>query len=136
MSTEGIVSEEMVDFANAEVRALGRKAAMRRLRQVEPDLFCRIVGGIRDAMVALDDTGVESEVREAVANEVARTALTCVYALRVAHYALWRDTVAGSLLLQIDPNLPDVPDSRRNDKDPGTGGDADAAADDDDDREP
>ena len=57
----------------------------------------------------LDGSELDSEVREAVACHVVRTALTCVYALRAAHYALWRDTAAGSLLLQIDPTLPDTP---------------------------
>jgi hypothetical protein len=109
MNTEKLVSKELVDRADAEVRNLGRIAAMQLLRQVEPNLFYRIAGGIQHATEALDDSGVESEVTEAVANVVVRTAVTCVYALRSAHYALWRDMAAGSLLQQIDPTLPDTP---------------------------
>ena len=130
MKHDGLVSRQILEGVEAEVRGAEKCEVMQRLRHVEPDLYDRIVLGIRGAVDSLEEQGVECDAAGA-ADAVLWTALVCVQSLRRAHWELWRDCFAGTRLGLLDPTMgrpPTSPGDAQGAGEPGSPGAADAGA--------
>lgn len=119
MSADRVVTEAVLERAEREVQSGGWRESMRHLKQVEPALYDRVVRGIGDACGPLEPYMLAEDVNRTVADELWTTALVVVRALQLGQYELWRGTVQGTLLEQIDPALAS---GRRGGEDTGSRG--------------
>ena len=61
-------------------------------------------------------SGAPTEVVQGSHEDVLEVVLTCIQAMRRGHYALWKDTVTGTRLAQLDPSLQPKPRRRKKDQ--------------------
>jgi hypothetical protein len=106
VKSDRIVDAELIKQVQAELYPLGRVEVAKRLEALEPDLSCAIT---RAAVIAVgqleEDAEVDDVASSNVFDAVEWSALIAVEVLRRAFYALWRETVMGTRLAQLDPSL-------------------------------
>ncbi len=115
-----LIDPEVILQARQDIADQGTGKSLQAFAQVEPALAAYIYetsAGIAGKMAL---AGAPAEVVQGSHEDLLAVVLTCVRALRLGHYALWKDTVVGSRLAQLDASL-GTPARRRRRKDGGQG---------------
>jgi hypothetical protein len=121
-----LVEPAHIISARQAVAAKGGAEALGEFGQAEPALASFIGESLAAVAGKLSLSGAPTEVVQGSHEEVLGVLLTCVQALRLGHYELWKDTSTGTRLAQLDPTLRPKPRQRR--KKPQGGGPEEAAA--------
>jgi hypothetical protein len=112
-----LVEPEHIVSARQDVAAKGGGEALSEFAQTEPALASFICDGLVTVAGKLSLSGAPTELVQGSHGDMLALVLTCVQALRRGHYALWKDTVTGTRLAQLDPSFQPKPRRRRK-KDP------------------
>jgi hypothetical protein len=108
-----LIDPEFIVDARQEVADKGNDQSLAGFAKLEPALASYIyetTAGIAGKMAL---AGAPTEVVQGSHEDILAVILTCVQALRRGHYELWRDTVIGSRLAQLDASLQARPRRRR-----------------------
>jgi hypothetical protein len=100
-----LVEPEHIASARREVAANGSGACLNEFARIEPALASFVHESLVSAAGSLSLSGAPTELVQALHEEILSVALTCVQAMRSGHYSLWKDTVIGSRLAELDPSL-------------------------------
>ncbi len=120
MKPDGMLVEpEYVVAARQDVAEKGSGQALTDLAGAEPVLASFVHESLAAVAGKLTLSGAPTELVQGSHEEVLAVVLTCVQALRRGHYELWKDTVAGTRLAQLDGTLRG-PRKRRRKKGEGT----------------
>src|SRR6516164_3805034 len=122
-----IVEPEHIVSARQDVATKGNGQAMNEFAQAEPALASFIYEGLASVAGKLSLSGAPTELVQGSYEDVLAVVLTCVQAMRRGHYALWKDTVTGTRLAQLDPSLQPKARRRRK-KDRSNGAEQEEAA--------
>jgi hypothetical protein len=104
MSTESIVTLDILNAAKAALEHERPLKAMMRLRQVEPVLVDHVYRGLM-AVWAESLGSLDSEPMDRVHWAAMSVMLSGIDSLRLGMYELWCGTAVGSILAEIDPTL-------------------------------
>ncbi len=115
-----LVESEHIVTARRDVATKGSPQALTDFAQTEPVLASFIYEGLAVVAGKLSLSGAPTELVQGSHEDVLAVILTCVQAMRHGHYALWKDTVTGTRLAQLDPSFQPKPRRRR--KKEGTAG--------------
>jgi hypothetical protein len=88
--------------ARQAVAAKGCADALDEFGRSEPALAAYIHEALAAVAGKLSLSGAPTELVQGSHEEVLAVVLTCVHALRRGHYELWKDTVTGTRLAQLD----------------------------------
>src|SRR5688500_481269 len=108
MQSDILVDAGLLDEARKTVFPITLSKASARLKEVEPVLCAEIERIAGQAIVQLEhdlNGDVDAVARANVYEAVHRSALIAAEGLRRGFFALWRETVIGSRLAQLDPSL-------------------------------
>ena len=108
-----LVEPEHIIAARQDVAAKGSGQALNEFAQTEPALASFIYEGLAVVAGKLSLSGAPTELVQGSHEDVLAVVLTCVQAIRRGHYALWKDTVTGTRLAQLDPSFQPKPRRRR-----------------------
>jgi len=108
-----LVEPEHIATTRREVAAKGSGACLYEFAQIEPALASFVHESLVSAAGRLSLSGAPTELVQGSHEEILSVVLTCVQAMRSAHYSLWKDTVIGSRLAELDPSLEPKPRPRR-----------------------
>jgi hypothetical protein len=126
MKPDGMLVEpRFIVVARQDVAAKGSGQALTEYGQTEPALASFIHESLAAVAGKLSLSGAPTELVQGTHEEILAVVLTALQALRRSHYELWKDTVTGTRLAQLDPSLQAKPRRRRK-KEPGFGPDQDA----------
>jgi hypothetical protein len=115
-----LVEPEHIITARKDVASKGSPQALNDFAQTEPALASFIYEGLALVAGKLSLSGAPTELVQGSHEDVISLILTCVQAMRHGHYALWKDTVTGTRLAQLDPSFQPKP-RRRHKKQETTG---------------
>jgi hypothetical protein len=115
-----LVEPQHIVSARQEVVAKGSGQALNEFAQTEPALASFIYEGLAVVAGKLSLSGAPTELVQGSHEDVLAVVLTCVQAMRRGHYALWKDTVTGTRLAQLDPSFQPKPRRRKKDQTNGT----------------
>jgi hypothetical protein len=87
--------------------------ALAELSNAEPALASFIYETLAAVAGKLAVSGAPTELVQAVHGEALTIVLTCVQAQRQGHYELWKDTMTGTRLAQLDETFRAPPKRRR-----------------------
>jgi hypothetical protein len=121
-----LVEPRNIVAARQEVAEKGSGQALEEYGRTEPALAAFIHESLAAVAGKLSLSGAPTELVQGAHEEVLAVVLTSLQALRRGHYALWRDTVTGTRLAQLDPSLR-VPRKGRRKKEDGSGPQEEAA---------
>ena len=104
MASDQLVSARVVLRAVMTLRRVGTSRAMAELERVEPDLASYMMEEF--SLVHRDLLALRGPPRrtQRLQDRVQALALTCVAAMREAHYELWHQDAAGTPLAGLDPD--------------------------------
>jgi hypothetical protein len=108
-----LVEPQHIVTARQDVAAKGSGQALNEFAQTEPALASFIYEGLAVVAGKLSLSGAPTELVQGSHQDVLAVVLTCVQAMRRGHYALWKDTVTGTRLAQLDPSFQPKPRRRR-----------------------
>jgi hypothetical protein len=108
-----LVEPEHIVSARQDVATKGSGQALNEFAQAEPALASFIYEGLASVAGKLSLSGAPTELVQGAHEDVLAVVLTCVQAMRRGHYALWKDTVTGTRLAQLDPSFQPKPRRRR-----------------------
>jgi hypothetical protein len=108
-----LVEPHHIVTARQDVAAKGSGQTLNEFAQTEPALASFIYEGLAVVAGKLSLSGAPTELVQGSHEDVLAVVLTCVQAMRRGHYALWKDTVTGTRLAQLDPSLQPKPQRRR-----------------------
>jgi hypothetical protein len=108
-----LVEPEHIVSARQDVAAKGSGPALNEFAQAEPALASFIYEGLASVAGKLALSGAPTELVQGSHEDVLAVVLTCVQAMRRGHYALWKDTLTGTRLAQLDPSFQPKPRRRR-----------------------
>jgi hypothetical protein len=108
-----LVEPENIISARQHVAEKGSSQSLNEFAQTEPVLASFIYEGLAIVAGKLSLSGAPTELVQGSHEDVLALLLTCVHALRRGHYALWKDTVTGTRLAQLDPTFQSKPQRRR-----------------------
>ena len=111
-----LVELEHIVSARQDVAVKGSGESLNEFAQREPALASFIYEGLVSVAGRLSLSGAPTEVVQGSHEDVLEVVLTCIQAMRRGHYALWKDTVTGTRLAQLDPSLPPKPRRRKKDQ--------------------
>jgi hypothetical protein len=117
-----LVEPAHIITARQTVAERGSDNTLTDFGSTEPALAAFIHEALAAVAGKLALSGAPTPLVQGVHDEILTVVLTCVQALRRGHYELWRDTVTGTRLAQLDPSLQPKPPRRRKKKngdDPG-----------------
>ncbi len=118
MKPDGMLVEpDHVTAAFEDVARRGGEDALTALAETEPALAGFIAQHLAAMAGRLALSGAPTPVVSGVHGEALATVLTAVQALRRGHYHLWRDTMTGTRLAQLDEQF-QPPKRRRRKKGP------------------
>ena len=100
-----LVEPEHIVSARQDVATKGTGQALNEFAQAEPALASFIYEGLASVAGKLSLSGAPTELVQGSHEDVLAVVLTCVQAMRRGHYALWKDTVTGTRLAQLDETL-------------------------------
>jgi hypothetical protein len=121
-----LVEAEHIVNARQDVAVKGSGQSLSEFAQTEPALATFIYEGLAAVAGKLSLSGAPTELVQGSHEDVLAVVLTCVQAMRRGHYALWKDTVTGTRLAQLDPSFQPKP-KRRGKKDQSNGTEQDLA---------
>jgi hypothetical protein len=122
-----LVESEHIISARRDVASKGSGESLNEFAQTEPALASFIYEGLASVAGRLSLSGAPTELVQGSHEDVLAVVLTCVQAMRRGHYALWKDTVTGTRLAQIDPSL-QPKERRRRKKDRSNGAEQEEVA--------
>jgi hypothetical protein len=108
-----LIDPEFIVKARQDVAEQGTGKSLEAFAKLEPAMAGYIyetTAGIAGKMALAVAT---TKVVQGSHEDMLAVILTCVQALRLGHYALWRDTVVGSRLAQLDTSLQASPRRQR-----------------------
>ena len=108
-----LVEPEHIVSARQDVAVKGSSESLSEFAQTEPALASFIYEGLAVVAGKLSLSGAPTELVQGSHEDVLAVVLTCVQAIRRGHYALWKDTVTGTRLAQLDPSFQPKPRRRR-----------------------
>lgn len=117
-----LVEHQHIVTARQDVAAKGSGQALNEFAQTEPALASFIYDGLAVVAGKLSLAGAPTELVQGSHEDMLAVVLTCVQAMRFGHYALWKDTVTGTRLVQLDPSLQAKPRRRLKKPEAGTNG--------------
>jgi hypothetical protein len=100
-----LVEPEHIIRARREVSAKGSYAYLNEFAEMEPALASFVSESLTSAAGRLSISGAPTELVRGSHEEVLRVVLASVQAMRRGHYALWKGTVVGTRLAELDPSL-------------------------------
>jgi hypothetical protein len=115
-----LVELEHIVSARQDVAVKGSDESLNEFAQREPALASFIYEGLASVAGQLCLCGAPTQVVQGSHDDFLELVLTCVQAMRRGHYALWKDTVTGTRLAQLDPSLQPKPRRRKKDQTNGT----------------
>jgi hypothetical protein len=119
-----IVEPEYLLHARQDVAHNGAREALAAVAQLEPALASYIHESLATIAGKLALAGAPTEVVQGSNQDMLAMVLTCVQAQRRAHYELWKDTMTGTRLAQLDDEFRKParrPRKKRQDSNPETG---------------
>lgn len=114
-----LVETDHLVNAREEVYRSGVGDALNTVGQSEPALASFIHESLTTIAGKLVLTGAPTQVVQGSHEDMLAVVLTCVQALRRGHYDLWKDSMVGTRLAEIDPTF--QPKSPRKRKKPEAG---------------
>ncbi len=108
-----LVEPAHIISARQAVAAKGGAEALGNFGQAEPALASFIHESLATVAGKLSLSGAPTELVQGAHEDVLGIVLTSVQALRHGHYELWKDTVTGTRLAQIDKTFRAAPRRRR-----------------------
>jgi hypothetical protein len=116
MKPDGMLVEPAHIFnARQDIATKGSAAALAEFGQAEPALASFIYETLATVAGKLSLSGAPTELVQGSHEDMLALVLTCVQALRRGHYDLWKDTVTGTRLAQLDDSF-GAPRKRRRKK--------------------
>jgi hypothetical protein len=112
-----LVEPEHIVNARQDVAAKGASHALNEFAKTEPALASFIYEALAVVAGKLSLSGAPTELVQGSHEDMLALILTCVQALRCGHYTLWKDSVTGTRLAQLDPSFLPKPFSRSRKKD-------------------
>jgi hypothetical protein len=91
--------------ARQEVAAKGSGLFLSELADMESALASFLSESLVSVAGKLSLSGAPTELVQGLHEDVLTVVLTCLQALRHGHYAIWKDTVIGTRLVELDPSL-------------------------------
>jgi hypothetical protein len=114
MKPDGMLVEpRYIVLARQDVAAKGSGQTLTEYGQAEPALASFVHESLAAVAGKLALAGAPTELVQGTHEEVLAVVLTSLQALRRGHYELWKDTVTGTRLAQLDPSLVPAPRRRR-----------------------
>jgi hypothetical protein len=110
-----LVEPEHIVSARQDIAVKGSSQALNEFAQNEPALASFIYEGLAAVAGRLSLSGAPTEVVQGSHEDVLAMVLTCIQAMRRGHYALWKDSVTGTRLAQLDEQFR-APKKRRRKK--------------------
>jgi hypothetical protein len=104
-----LVEPEHIVSARQDVAAKGSGQSLTDFAQTEPALASFICEALATVAGKLSLSGAPTELVQGLHEDVLAVILTCVQAMRRGHYTLWKDTVTGIRLAQLDPSFQPKP---------------------------
>ncbi|MBV9125984.1 MAG: hypothetical protein JO112_21745 [Planctomycetes bacterium] len=130
MKPDGMLVEpEHVATAHQTVTTRGTGEVLEEVGQTEPALAGFLCHHLAVVAGKLALCGAPTETVQGVHEDLLTIVLTCIEALRRGHYELWKDTMTGTRLAQLDDSFQGPPAAeegtpppkRRRQKRPGSG---------------
>jgi hypothetical protein len=113
MKPDGMLVEpEHIVNAQQDVSARGSGEILNEVASTEPALASFIYEGLAAVAGKLSLSGAPTPLVQGAHEEVLAIVLTCIQALRRGHFDLWKDTMTGTRLAQLDKGF-GVPPKRR-----------------------
>lgn len=123
-----LVEPEHIINARQDVAANGSAQALSEFARTEPALASFIYEALSVVAGKLSLSGAPTELVQGSHEDVLAVVLTCVQAMRRGHYALWKDSVTGTRLAQLDPSLQSKPRRTSRKKDQSNGSEQEEVA--------
>jgi hypothetical protein len=108
-----LVEPEHIISARQDVSTKGGGEVLNEIASTEPALASFIYEGLATVAGKLCLSGAPTPLVQGSHEDVLSIVLTCVQALRRGHFELWKDTMAGTRLAQLDPSIQSKPRRRR-----------------------
>jgi hypothetical protein len=108
-----LIEPEHIVAARQDVAVKGSGQALNEFAQTEPALASFIYEGLASVAGKLSLSGAPTELVQGSHEDVLAVVLTCVQAMRRGHYALWKDSMVGTRLAQLDETFQAPPKRRR-----------------------
>ena len=99
--------------ARQDVAAKGSGEALNEFANAEPALASFVHESLAAVAGKLSLSGAPTELVQGSHEDLLAVVLTCVQALRRGHYELWKDTLTGTRLAQLDKEFRAPPRRRR-----------------------
>jgi hypothetical protein len=116
-----LVEPEHIATARQEIGAKGSRQALDEFAKTEPSLATFIYEGLATVAGKLTLAGAPNDFVQGSHDDVLAVVLTCVQAMRSGHYSLWKDSLVGTRLAQLDPSFQPKPRRRSRKKAPAKG---------------
>lgn len=114
---------EWIIEAGQQVTNLGAGNSLEGLGKHEPALACYINEAAAGIAGKLSLSGAPTPVVQGLHEDMLAIIMTSIQALRRGHYELWKDTIVGSRLVELDDSLQAAPckprRKKKNSTDPG-----------------
>src|SRR5438128_95517 len=108
-----LVEPQHIVSAGQDVTAKGSGQALSDFARTEPALASFIYEGLAVVAGKLSLSGAPTELVQSSHEDILGLVLTGFQAMRRGHYALWKDTVTGTRLAQLDPSFQSKPRRHR-----------------------
>ena len=113
-----LVEPEHICTARQDIAAKGNADAQAEVGQAEPVLASFLCESLATVAGKLALSGAPTELIMGSHEDILAITLTCIQAVRRGHYELWKDTMTGTRLAQLDKEF-HAPPKRRRTKRPG-----------------
>jgi hypothetical protein len=108
-----LVEPEHITSAGQDVATKGNSQSLTEFAQTEPALASFICDRLAVVAGKLSLSGAPTELVQGSHEDVLAVVLTCVNAMRLGHYALWKDSMVGTRMAQLDKTFQAPPKRRR-----------------------
>jgi hypothetical protein len=108
MATDGTVTSLQIAGAEGIVGGLRPHLALRRLTEIEPSLGAYVDRRCREVLALLEAVNAPPQLCASVSMRILSTTLSCIEAVRRAHYDLWAASEVGQKMATFDPSLSDL----------------------------
>lgn len=108
-----LVEPEHIVSARQDVAAKGSGQILNEFAGTEPALAAFLCEELATVAGKLSLSGAPTPVVQGSHEDVLALVLTCVQALRRGHYELWKDSMTGTRLAQLDETFQAPPKRRR-----------------------
>jgi hypothetical protein len=123
MKPDGMLVEpRFIVEARKGIAAKGCDDVLAQFSRTEPILASFICESLATISGKLALSGAPTPVVQGSHDDVLEVVMTCIHALRRGHYKLWKDSITGSRLAQLDPSLQKKPKRFQKKNEAPTGG--------------